>query len=192
MYKILVVGDSFASYHPDSWTANLGQEYQVDNFAINGTSEYRLLQVIQASQLDKYDAVIVAHTSPNRIYIEKNPYYQNSSSHPHCDLIYEDIRSRVPDHFAKQIVWWFENVFDLEHAKEIHCLLIEKIKNILKHKSCIHVSFFDLDCIPEMIIMHHIWRSYPGNVNHMNQIGNKMVAEIIQTQLKLLDNKEKL
>jgi hypothetical protein len=192
MYKILVVGDSFASYHQDSWTAKLGQEYQVDNFAINGASEYRILNVIQSSQLKEYDAVIVTHTSPNRIYIEKNPYYQISLSHPQCDLIYEDMRSRLPDHFAKQVVWWFENVFDLEQAKQIHCLLIEKIKTILKHKPCIHVSFFDLDCIPEMINLHHIWKSHPGSVNHLDQIGNRMVAETMQTQLKLLYNKEKL
>lgn len=137
------------------------------------------------TNLDQFDFVIVTHTSPNRIYIEKNPYYQKSQTHAKCDLIYEDIRSRLPDSFAQHVTWWFENVFDLDQAQHLHALICEQIKVLLSSKSTLHMSFFKIGYIDGIKILHDIWQDNPGTVNHMNQVGNQMVAEFVKHQLQL-------
>lgn len=189
MLKVLIVGDSFASYNPQGWTCQLGKEFEVTNLASNGASQYRLWQTITAIDFDKFDFVIVVHTSPNRIYIEKNPYYQNSTTYSNCDLIYEDIRSRRPDSFAEHVTWWFENVFDLEQARQLHALMCEKIKILLFDKSALHMTFFELDHIDDIVILHQVWKNHPGTINHLNENGNRLVAEFVKNQLKLLQQR---
>lgn len=185
MPNILIVGDSFAAHDPRGWACQLGQEFNVTNLASNGASQYRLLKTVLDTDLDPFDSVVVVHTSPNRIYIEKNPYYQGSQTHPNCDLIYEDIRSRLPDKFATHVAWWFEHVFDLEQAQHMHELLCERIKQLLSHKPAIHMSFFEIGHIPGIEILHDTWKQNPGIINHMDKIGNQLVAEFVQNQLKL-------
>jgi len=181
--KILIVGDSFASYHRDSWTCHLGNNFLVDNLAANGSSEYRILKTIGQLDISKYNCMIVVHTSPNRIYIEKNPYYEKSATHPKCDLIYEDVCSRKPDKFAENVSWWFENVFDLEHANTVHNLLINHIINQTHAIPALHISFFDNNH-NLLYNLHSIWKKYPGDVNHLSNKGNQQVAEFIRDKLK--------
>ena len=189
MPKVLIFGDSFASHDPNGWTCHLGEDFEVTNLASNGASQYRLLKNVLDTNLDQIDFVIVVHTSPNRIYIEKNPYYQDSNTHFNCDLIYEDIRSRKPNIFAQHVTWWFENIFDLDQANYMHRLMCEKIKCVLSGKSALHMSFFELDRIDNVKILHHIWKKYPGINNHLNETGNRLVAEFVKNKLTLLQTR---
>lgn len=185
MPNVFIVGDSFAAHDPRGWTCQLGQEFAITNLASNGSSQYRLLKTVIDTDLDPFDSVVVVHTSPNRIYIEQNPYYKNSGTHANCDLIYEDIRSRLPDKFATHVTWWFENVFDLKQAHDMHELLCERIIQLVSHKPAIHMSFFEIGHIPGIEILHGTWQQNTGKTNHMNETGNRLVAEFVKNQLKL-------
>ena len=185
MSRILIIGDSFAAHHPQGWTCQLGNDHEVTNLASNGASQYRLFRTVTQTNLDGFDFVVVGHTSPNRIYVEKNPYYQQSQTHHNCDLIYEDMRSKLPDSFAGHVTWWFENVFDLEQAKHTHELLCDKIKALVAHKPVLHVSFFEIGYIADIKILHHIWNNHPGTINHLDETGNQLVAKFVKDQVKL-------
>ena len=185
MPKVLIVGDSFATQEPKGWTWQLGKEFEITNLASAGSSQYRVLKNVLEIDLDHFDFVIVVHTSPNRIYVETNPYYKDSKTHPDCDLIYEDIRSKRPDIFAEHVTWWFEHVFDLEQAKYMHQLICEKIRCLLIGKYALHMTFFELEHIGNIEILHHIWKEHPGSINHLNETGNRLVAEFVRNKLYL-------
>ena len=178
--KLLVIGDSFsASSDPASWVNYLGN-YVVHNESTNGSSEYRFIKKIDTANATKYDRVIFVHTSPNRIYVEKNPYYTTSSDHKNCDLIYQDVCSRLPDYYATQVSWWFENIFDVSHAKFTHSLLLDyAVQHI---PNALHLTFFDYDHDP-VINLHKIWKDHPGKINHMSQTGNQLVAEFVKNRI---------
>lgn len=176
--KVLIVGDSFAASNDEnSWT-NLLSDYDVTVCAMSGASEYRLLKAFESHQIDLFDCVIFVHTSPNRIYIEQNPYYKQGT-HKHCDLLYADIKSRLPDKFAKNVCWWFENVFDIEHAQYAHRLLFKQSQVT---NNMLHITFFDID-YPQLKNWHSIWQENKGTINHMNINGNQLVASNIKELL---------
>lgn len=181
--KILLIGDSFSySNADDSWISKINN-CVIDNLSTNGSSEYRILKKLISTDFSLYDFVIIVHTSPNRIFIQDNPLHINSSTHLHCDLIYQDIKSAKPSEFTNNVSWWFENVFDLEYANDIHKILIEKSMMVLKDIPSLHLTFFDLNNILNLNNLHYIWKKYPGNVNHLSSNGNNKVAEFINKQL---------
>jgi hypothetical protein len=181
--KILLVGDSFSySNASDSWTTQIN-DCAINNLSTNGSSEYRILKKIMSADISSYDFAIIVHTSPNRIYVKDNPLHINSSTHASCDLIYQDIKSAEPNEFTNNVSWWFENIFDLEYARDIHKVLIETSMLLLKDIPSLHLTFFDLDNILNLNNLHYIWKKYPGNINHLSSNGNTKVAEFINKQL---------
>jgi hypothetical protein len=181
--KILLIGDSFStSNNSHSWTTQLDNAI-VDNLSSNGSSEYRIVKKLLSANIADYDFAIIVHTSPNRIYIKDHPLHINSSTHLHCDLIYQDIKSANSNEFTTNVTWWFENVFDLEYANDIHRMLIEKSIMLLNNMPSLHLTFFDLGNIPTLNNLHYIWKKYSGDINHMNQYGNTKVAEFINKKL---------
>jgi hypothetical protein len=176
--KILIVGDSFAA-DPNGWALML-DDCQVVNMATNGSSEYRIYKNL-IKNVNYYDKIIVVHTSPNRIYVEHNPIHANSVTHPYCDLLYQDVAADGSS-FANHVAWWFENVFDLEQANTMHHLLIDKIQQITYNIPTIHLTFFDY-IHRDVLNLHRIWKKYPGKINHLSNLGNMKVAEIIQERL---------
>jgi len=174
--KLLIAGDSFSTDDgADSWANQLG--CPTVNISVRGVSEYRIYQKIKNCDFSQYDFAIVCHTSSTRIHIPKNPYYDNHSTHPECDLLYADMRSRLPDQFAKNVVWWFENVFDTESADFVHELIVEKIKSIIPIP-CLHITFFKSQ-IPNVLNLSHIWKSNSGKINHLNKTGNQLITKLI-------------
>ena len=178
--KLLIVGDSFsASAEPASWTTNF-DNYIVDNVSICGSSEYKLIKKLNSVNTADYDNIIFVHTSPNRIYVESNPYYCTSPTHQNCDLLYQDMHSRLPDQFATNICWWFENVFDIEHAWFTHSLLIDyAVKQV---PGALHITFFDYQH-PKVNNLHRIWETHPGSINHLSTQGNTEVVEFLKQYL---------
>ena len=182
--QLLIVGDSFSAVkdNTSSWTCQL-DEYQVDNRSLAGCSEYRILQQIKNADLDQYDLMIVVHTSPNRIYVDQNPLHLNSNTHHACDLIYQDVLAQPTSEFRDHVVWWFENIFDLDHAQDLHNLLIDHMVNLTQGIPTLHVSFFELEH-SAIHSLHHLWEKYPGDINHLSTQGNQKVAELIRSKLK--------
>jgi hypothetical protein len=176
----LIIGDSFATDDaPESWCNNL--PFLVHNISARGISEYRIYQKVKQSNLIGIDHVIICHTSSNRIYIENNPYYKQSKTHSHCDLLYNDIKSRLPDEFAKNVTWWYENIFDLSNANFVHELIIEKIQSIIEIP-CLHLSFFDCD-LKNVLNLHSIWQKHPGTINHLSCYGNQLVRQAVMDHI---------
>jgi hypothetical protein len=181
--RILLIGDSFSTNNSEhSWTTQLNNAI-VDNLSSNGSSEYRIVKKLMSADIDKYDFAIVVHTSPNRIYVKHNPVHENSATHPTCDLIYQDIKSAESSEFTDQVSWWFEHIFDLECANDIHNILIEKSMWLLKDCPSLHLTFFDLDNHPHLNNLHRVWKKYPGDINHLSKDGNVKVAEFVNKQL---------
>ena len=74
---INIYGDSFgASTSSDSWVNLLKQQYTVNNFCSNGTSEYRIYKTLKNTYKEEVDIYIIVHTSPYRVYIANNIFYK--------------------------------------------------------------------------------------------------------------------
>lgn len=178
--RILIVGDSFCA--PESaghaWYNLLGQKYFIENRAQSGVGQYKVHKQMQNCNGD-WHAVIYGITSPFRIYTERNPFYdQSHPSHSNADLIYEDVRSRLPDAASDHIIWWFENVFDLEQALFVHDLIVKQDCN---RDHMIPITFFDSSHISNLAIhtFEKIWQSHPGAINHLSAIGHQLIFEKI-------------
>ena len=181
--KLLVVGDSFSANLSSLAWQNLLDEYTVINLSSAGSSEYRILKKLLATDLDLYSATIVVHTSPNRIYVEHNPLHQSSFTHQHCDLIYQDVVARRPDPWADRAAWWFENVFDVDYAYFMHKLMIDRSVEYTRDRRALHLTFFELEHTPSLISLHDIWKQHPGSINHLSELGNQLVADLIKQKL---------
>jgi len=190
--KILLVGDSFAANWNSSitgeqaWWQLLSQDHKVHNIAQPGCGEYKILKQILSSDLEKYDLVIVCHTSPYRIHTVKNPVHLNGS-HANSDLIYTDIAESNDSKEKTHILYFFENIFDLDYARCIHNLVKKEITQVLKSYNNLHISFFeDFTNIYknlEEINFYNIWKENPGQINHLNSLGNQKVYSEIKKRL---------
>ncbi len=178
--RLLIIGDSFsASTAAEGWN-NLIDHYQVDNLSTCGSSEYRLIKILDQTNTDKFDKIIFVHTSPYRIYVKENPYYVNSDTHKNCDLLYADIESYLPDEFAQHVSWWFEHVFDLDQANFIHKRSIDYV--IEKIPQALHLTFFDYNH-DRVFNLHKVWKNNLGSINHMNKRGNQQVVDFVNQHL---------
>ena len=178
--KLLIIGDSFSmSDHESSWPNQL-DNFEIHNLSMRGSSQYRLIKKLNSVHLNDYARVVFVHTSPNRIYVEQHPYYTDSITHPQCDLIFQDMYSRLPDNYAKQVTWWFENIFDLEQAEFVHALSIDYI--LSRIPTALHLTFFNYDH-SGVENLHSTWQTNQGNINHMNLHGNQLVADFVKRKL---------
>ena len=181
---ILIIGDSFAenfNQSNESWTFLLSKHTNLINLAQAGCGEYKILKQLQSVDLNKFDKVIVSHTSFTRIHVERNPFY-SKGKYSHCDLIYEDVLNKPNNKVKEHLLFLFEQLVDIDYQKFVYDSVCKEIKEILKNKICLHLNFFDQNSILQrhfdnIIEMHEIWKKYPGNINHMNQRGNIMVYE---------------
>ena len=184
--KLLIVGDSFSTNDGiDSWVNQLG--FSTYNISARGVSEYRIYQKIKNCNFSQYNFAIICHTSSTRMYIPKNPYYHNHGTHPECDLIYADMQSRLPDQFAKNVVWWFENIVDTQSVDFVHELIVTRINSIIPIP-CLHITFFESQ-IPNVLNLNHIWKNNPGEINHLDKCGNQLVSKLIKDYAHNMDIK---
>jgi hypothetical protein len=190
--KVLICGDSFASdWSVKTQTSNVGwpnllqNMYDVTNLAQAGCSEYKIYQQLVSTMLSSYDHIIIFHTSPFRIYVKQHPYLSNDILHHDCDLIYNDIKNHVfPDQEA--IVTFFEKYFDLDYAKFVHNLICEKIDVITDGMSCLHLSVNDDPdhyVFKNYIDVSTTFKQHRGDVNHLDNLGNKIISEKVVTWL---------
>lgn len=179
--KVLIIGDSFAaSNHNNSWTKLL-PDCEIINLSSNGSSEYRIFKKLVETDLTLFSHIIMVHSSSYRIYIDHNPLHLDSHTHQTCDLIYQDVKSATQTTFTQNVVWYFENIFNLEQADIVHSLLIEKMINMTATHQTLHLSFFKNEKNPNIINLNSIWKTHPGTINHLDETGNKKVANIIET-----------
>lgn len=192
MKKILICGDSFAAdwtvkYGDIGWPNMLAKEYKITNLAQAGCSEYRIYKQILSANLTKYDKIIISHTSPYRLYVNKHPVHSNDILHKNSDLIYSDIQEHCKTNKELlSILNYYENYYDLEYAEFIHNLICKEVDSITKLYDVLHITSFNWDNLykfTHMINFDKKFQKHKGLMNHYNEQGNKIVFEIIKSHL---------
>ncbi len=196
MSKILVCGDSFAadwSLHKNGlgWPNLLAKEHDVTNLAQAGCGQYKIyLQLKSISNLNDFDAIIISHTSPNRLYTKNHPIHDQSSLHANSDLLYTDIKEHSKtDNSLRSLVDYFERYFDQDHANFVHTLICKEIEEVLINYTgkIIHMTGFDwtgLHQYPNMISFAKLATANKGYINHFDSAGNNSVFEYIMQRLE--------
>jgi len=174
---IWIFGDSFASSSQDlSWTSIIGD---TQNFASNGSSEYRILKnyLLQKSNIKENDLVLFVHTSQSRIFLKDDRELSSRmlSSHTNCDIIFNDVFEKK----EKQYIEILELIWDDEFFNDIFDLIVDKLLGVPNSH---HLTFFESPRT-EIVNLNHIWLANQGEINHMNETGNRLVADYIK-QLK--------
>ena len=192
MKKLLICGDSFAAdwtvkFSGQGWPNKLAQNFSVVNLARAGVGQYKIYQQLCSQKLDTFDAVIISHTSPFRIYVKQHPLHYKDALHGDCDLIYSDLKAQenqFPE--IKCITKFFENFYDQDHAKFIHSLICEKIENICENFSSkvIHlINFKEHYNFKNSLNFLELFESNRGSMNHFDEQGNKIVFDAITKKL---------
>lgn len=189
--KILIAGDSYAaswngSYH--GWPDLLAMKYNVKNVAQAGVSEYKILKQIEKEKTQKYDLVIVSHTSPFRVHTPQHPIIRQGL-HKDCDLIYNDLEGNADkkNESLTTALNWFKYHYDEEYQKDIYRLLradidakIETLYLALDHND----SGTEFVTEQDHLDFSSYWPKNRGNVNHYTAEGNihvfKTIVDIIE------------
>jgi len=191
--KILIAGDSFAARWANTdtgWPSLLSQCFNVTNIAQAGVGEYKILKQIKNSDLNKFDLLIVSHTSPFRIHTPEHPI-KRDGLHKNCDLIYTDLEANI-DPSNKSLTTaldWFKYHYDEEYQCDMYNLVrqeINRIANIpylcLDHNPITSNHAFEKDRID----FSNIWTKHRGVINHYNDDGNTLVFQTIRDKIEKL------
>ncbi len=193
MKKILICGDSFSADYQKKdtgligWVNMLAQDHTVLNLSDAGCSEYRILKNIENSILSNFDAVIVCHTSPYRVYIKDHPIYKNDPLHRNSDLIYADIEYHLLKNKNKTLRTgkeYFETIFEDEYYKDMYFLMQDKIINLTKNIPCLHLTpLFDekLYRFEHCINLSKLFTITPNAANHYSFEDNQQIYTIIKS-----------
>ena len=180
---ISIVGDSFSSDYGDhSWITMLSKNYAIQNFSQRGISQYRLHDLVckNLQCLQNSDFVIIFHTNPDRIYVPDHVKFftRELSSHPFCDMVSSTVL-QDPD-FKQQAQIYYKYFFDQHQQNVLYNLLLENIKQITNNLKTIHCSGFETGLVKSFA---EVFVQYRGNVNHLNETGNRLMYNYIKEQL---------
>lgn len=203
--NILICGDSFAcdwsvkSPELSGWCLWLAKDHNVTNLAQAGVGEYKVLKQLQSVDLAKYDAVIISHSSPNRVYCTDHPIHKGDPLHGESDLIYSDISEHQDDPDALIGVKYFERYFDFDYYKDMANMCCMEILNTLgqyPHINQFHIQNFynkhKYADLPEFFNINELLSKHPGNFGHLDDTGNKKLYNIITTWLNKVNTSESL
>lgn len=186
---LLICGDSFAANwqvkYPNviGWPNMMASNYEITNLAQAGCSQYKVLKQIQSVNLEKFDKIIISHSSPYRLFSPKHPIHYADKLHKDSDLIYSDVKEHaVTNKELLPLVEYFEKYYDLNYAEDIYTLLCKEIVELTKHLNILHLVHrcnhqivkFDnqIDCSP-------VFKNYHGLANHYSDEGNKIIYDQI-------------
>ena len=175
--SIFVFGDSFAA-NPNGWVRLLGSN--IINFSENGIGEYKIYKKVLSNT--GFDKAIICHTSPWRVHTRKHPIHKNDPVRRNNDFMLNDVEyySKI-NKDMKVVNEYLKNYYDPEYQEDTFNLFL---KQLMKIPNTIHITLHD----PEdtKLITHnfnHVWKQHPGDINHMSEDGNKIIAEKIQELL---------
>jgi hypothetical protein len=187
MTKVLVAGDSFASdWHTgNEWWHQL--PFDVTNVAQAGASEYKILKSL--TNVKQYDAIVVFHTSPTRVYAAKgNLLHTNSSTHrDSCYVINDVLSKRGP--LKKAMESYVKYFYNDEFVNYIHTKICNDIVNNTFGIPTVHASGFDYSDIYEFenfVSATDLFETYRGNTCHLTTDGNRYLADRICNKLMSL------
>ena len=186
MKKLLIAGDSFSvnwkvKYNGNGWVNMLENDFQIKNIAQAGVSEYKIYKQLQNENLNYYDYIIISHTSPYRIPIDEHPIHKNDILHKNCDLIFSDVSEHKHIPVMKIAYDFYEQLFSLEYFTFINTLIYKEIKAL--SNKIIHITFFDKFYDDNVLKFENVFLKNKGNMNHMNENGNKIIYSKIKKRL---------
>lgn len=193
--KLLICGDSFAAdwtvkYSGHGWPNMLAQDFAVTNLAQAGCGEYKIYQQLTSANLNAFDQIIVSHTSPNRIFVERHPVHAGDPLQHTSDLIYTDLVEHCKeDPSLQSIVDYFERFFDLTHAQFMHRLICAEIDQLLQQSQVpvLHITNIPWQGLYEFKnALHFDWvfDRHRGTMNHYSNQGNRIVYEKILEKIQ--------
>lgn len=182
-------GDSFGYQKKDepypSWVDLLSQQHAVDNHCECGVSEYKILKQLETANLDKYNVIIVTHTSYSRVFVEHNPLHADSKYHKNCDILAADVESRN-DEFSRACQLYYKYIFNDDHARDMYNLILKEIDRMLNGKTAIHMTHFDhagLHKFNRLLEFNNLFLANRGPVNHYTEFANKLVADRVLLEI---------
>ena len=201
MKHICIVGDSFSAdwtvKYPDrkGWVNALADKHDVVNLSQAGCSQYAILKQLQSlKKLSNFDAILLSHTSPYRVYVDQHPVNDGDVLHGNADLIYTDIANAAKTNDALMpLKDYMENWMSLPYQIDIYDLILEKIDAILTYEqryvprlNVIHMthlewtSNYELD---NMLDLRPLRKKHRGDINHYTEEGNALVLAAINKRL---------
>lgn len=194
MANLAIIGDSFAAPYQDfdgAWYQQLAQSHSVINLAQAGVGQYKIRQ--QANHIPTHcDTVIAVTTSAFRVHANHNPFYPDRlHRHHNSDIIFSDAESRLPDVNAEHLVYYFKEIWDLDHAFYVHNLILQDLyTHCRRHgKKILPVTFFEprkeeWDFEGQSLNLYHVAKACPGPYNHLSQLGHDRVFASIKERLQ--------
>lgn len=192
MKKLLICGDSFAAdwtvkFQGCGWVNLLERDFKIKNLAQAGCSEYKIYKQLQSVNLNDYDLVLVSHTSPYRLYINKHPVYKKDILHKNSCLLYTDVLAHLEEYpELMPVAEYFNNYFDLEYAEFVHNLILEKIDKICVPKTLhlAHIEWTNLFKFKNFMNFNKIFEQHRGSINHYDTVGNDILYKKVLEKLR--------
>jgi hypothetical protein len=189
--RLLIAGDSFASGHlsqGQGWPDQLARNCQVTNISRPGIGEYKILQSLQETMLENFDHIIVCHTSPYRLHCETNPLYPNGHIYKGSDVILADAESKADSlPAAKSLMDYFRYIYDPDYQRFVHHYCCKEIDQLTNDYPVTHITFFEwsgfYDFRGNLVNFHKIWNKHPGDICHLDLLGNNRVSQILSTMI---------
>lgn len=183
--KLLISGDSFSSSHlagEFGWPTLLSADFDITNTSYPGVGEYKILQQLKSQNLDLFDAIVIAHTSPNRIHCERNPLYPPGHIYSKSDIIFADVENKN----SKELVGYFADIFDFEYYKFVHTMCCREIDQLTQNRLVIHLTNFEwtgLYQFENLTNFYNLWIKNKGKYVHYNIQANQYIAQLISKKI---------
>lgn len=181
--KLLIAGDSFAAdwtkKYKDAygWVNMLSNQFDITNVAEAGVSEYKIYKQLESVNIDKFDKIIISHTSAYRIPIEEHPIHKDDILHNNCDIIYSDAKEHNYNPIMKTASEFYSSIFHPDYFCFVNDLIFKEIFNLIPN--ALHITFFDTFYPKNVLKFEKIFLSSKGNANHLDDKGNEFVYKII-------------
>jgi len=155
-------------------------EGEVSNFAENGIGEYKIYKSLQTYL--NFDRAVICHTSPWRVHTRIHPVHKNNPTRYNNDFLLNDVEYHSKMNNDMNIVHqYLKKYYDPDFQEDIYDLLVDRLMTL---NNTVHITFHEPDDTKQ--IQHnfnHIYKTPPGEINHMSQEGNKIIAEKVQALL---------
>ena len=168
-----IFGDSFA-VNSDGWVGMLGRDVRI--FSQNGVGEYKIYK--QVIENLKFDQAIICHTSPWRVHTRMHPVHKNNLIRENNDFLLNDVEYHSKINKDMKIVnEYIKKYYDPEYQQDVYNLLLKEIMCI---PNSIHITFHNPEDTQQISHNYnHVYTQHPGNINHMCDEGNKLIANLI-------------
>lgn len=177
---LLICGDSFSAdwtkkYEGIGWVNMLENDFEITNISQAGVSEYKIYLQLKSQDLSKFDNILVSHTSAYRIPIQEHPIHKGDSLHDNCDIIFSDVEIHLDNPIMKTAYDFYSEIFYPEYFSFTNNLIYKEIHNITP--TALHITFFDSFYSNDVLKFEDVFLNNRGVINHLNDIGNKIVYE---------------